>query len=267
MTRRDLVVLAADKDLEHALRGLLSRHKSLPIRQIVFDIFVHPEHDAACARRGVSFLSPLSQRYRYALLIMDHEGSGREKISADDLQEALNQEFRVSAWGERGKAIVLDPELEIWVWSDSPHVDAVAGWADRRPRLRQWLNDHGLWDDQDRNHGGQRRRFMPPCMRRVWRAAHRSTNSSPNEYPSTGAAIVPFMTCAPFCASGFQDNGRKVHEHRPQAPRGSEGLRRGVVGRGSHALVSTKAPQLGDQNAGKQRRQARAVWTRRRPPN
>ena len=77
-----------------ALRGLLSRHKSLPIRQIVFDIFVHPEHDAACARRGASFLSPLSQRYRYALLIMDHEGSGREKISADDLQEALNQEFR-----------------------------------------------------------------------------------------------------------------------------------------------------------------------------
>ena len=30
MTRRDLVVLAADKDMEHALRGLLSRHKSLP---------------------------------------------------------------------------------------------------------------------------------------------------------------------------------------------------------------------------------------------
>ena len=37
MTRRDLVVLAADKDLEHALRALLSRHESLPIRQIVFD--------------------------------------------------------------------------------------------------------------------------------------------------------------------------------------------------------------------------------------
>ena len=33
MTRRDLVVLAADKDMEHALRGLLSRHKSLPIRR------------------------------------------------------------------------------------------------------------------------------------------------------------------------------------------------------------------------------------------
>ena len=103
MTRRDLMVLAADKDMEHALRGLLSRHESLPIRQIVFDIFVHPEHDAACARRGVSFLFPLSQRYRYALLIMDHEGSGREKTPADDLQEALNQEFSGIRMGRAGQ--------------------------------------------------------------------------------------------------------------------------------------------------------------------
>ena len=69
-------------------------HKSLSIRQIAFDIFVHPQHDAACAARGVPFLSPLSQRYQHALLILDHEGSGRENISANDLQEALNQEFR-----------------------------------------------------------------------------------------------------------------------------------------------------------------------------
>ena len=53
MTRRDLVVLAADKDMEHALRGLLSRHKSLPIRQIAFDIFVHPS------------MMPLAQRVAF----------------------------------------------------------------------------------------------------------------------------------------------------------------------------------------------------------
>ena len=45
---------------------------------------------------------------------------------------------------------------------------------------------------------------MPPCVRRGWRVAHRSTDSSPNEYPSAGAVIVPFMTCAPLCASGFE---------------------------------------------------------------
>ena len=92
MTRRDLVVLAADKDMEHALRGLLSRHKSLPIRQIAFDIFVHPQHDAACATRGVPFLSPLSQRYQHALLILDHEGSGRETMSPDDLARMVRWE-------------------------------------------------------------------------------------------------------------------------------------------------------------------------------
>ena len=32
MTTRDLVVLAADKDLEHALQGLLARSEALGIR-------------------------------------------------------------------------------------------------------------------------------------------------------------------------------------------------------------------------------------------
>ena len=76
--------------------------------------------------------------------------------------------------------------------------------------------------NKSRSLRGQRRRFMPPCKRRGWRAAHRSTNSSPNEYRSTDVPIGPFMTCAPFCASGFRDNGRKVHEHCPQSPRGNE---------------------------------------------
>ena len=52
MTRKDLVILAADKDLEHALQGLLARPRALDIRPIAFDVFVHPRHDAACAREA-----------------------------------------------------------------------------------------------------------------------------------------------------------------------------------------------------------------------
>lgn len=52
-----MVVLAADKDMEHALRGLLTRPESLNIRSIETDILVHPQHDPACAVRGVAFLS------------------------------------------------------------------------------------------------------------------------------------------------------------------------------------------------------------------
>jgi phage antirepressor YoqD-like protein len=40
--------------------------------------------------------------------------------------------------------ILLDPELEIWVWSDSPEVDGQLGWAQRQPDLRTWLRQKGL---------------------------------------------------------------------------------------------------------------------------
>ena len=55
----------------------------------------------------------------------------------------LNREFAKSVWCERAKAIVLSPELEAWIWSNSPHVDDVAGWKNRQPSLRQWLTERG----------------------------------------------------------------------------------------------------------------------------
>ena len=136
---KDLVILAADKDLEFALRGMLSRPEALGMRTVEEDIFVHPEHDPACVLRGVDFLDNLSGQYRYGLLIFDHEGSGKEATVPQELQESLNAEFVSSTWGNRARAIVLSPELEMWIWSDSPHIDEVVGWKNRNPRLRPWL--------------------------------------------------------------------------------------------------------------------------------
>ncbi len=140
---KDLVILAADKDLEHALKGLLARPEALDIRPVEADIFIDPEHDPACARRGVAFLANLSKQYRYGLLIFDHKGSGKERMPPQKLQKDLNQEFDNSAWGAQARAIVLSPELEEWIWSDSPHVDEVAGWKNRKPTLRCWLIENG----------------------------------------------------------------------------------------------------------------------------
>ena len=136
---KDLVILAADKDLEYALKGLLARPEALGIRPVDADIFVEPEHDPACALRGVDFLGNLSAQYGHGLLIFDHKGSGREAMTPQDLQTSLNKAFAGSVWGERARAVVLSPELEAWIWSDSPHVDAVAGWRYRDPKLRLWL--------------------------------------------------------------------------------------------------------------------------------
>ena len=39
---------------------------------------------------------------------------------------------------------MIDPELEAWVWSDSPHVAQSLGWSDMLV-LRNWLVERGHW--------------------------------------------------------------------------------------------------------------------------
>jgi len=162
---KDLVILAADKDLEFSLRGLLGRPEALGIRAIDADIYLEPDHDPACALRGVEFLRNFQGQYQYALLMFDHEGSGRETATRETIQGELNSALAVSGWGDRAQAIVLEPELEAWVWSDSPHVDDIAGWKDRDPSLRPWLVEQGWLN------AGQTK---PTCPKEAFEAALRA---------------------------------------------------------------------------------------------
>ena len=140
---KDLVVVAADQSMQQALQGLLTRPRALGIREVEVDTYYHPQHDPACALRGVEFMADFSDQYHYGLLMFDHEGSGREQTQPQELQKTLNEEFNNSPWGNRAKTIILSPELEVWVWSDSPHVSRVAGWDGRNLQLRSWLIERG----------------------------------------------------------------------------------------------------------------------------
>ena len=42
---KDLIVLVADRDMEAGVKSILKRHKSLKIRPVKHDIFIHPEHE------------------------------------------------------------------------------------------------------------------------------------------------------------------------------------------------------------------------------
>lgn len=42
------------------------------------------------------------------------------------------------------EVIIFDPELEIWVWTESQHIAAVLGW-DNYLQLKEWLREQGLW--------------------------------------------------------------------------------------------------------------------------
>lgn len=144
VTAKDLVVLAADKQIEFAVRGLLHRKATLGIQNLSFDVFVHPHHDPGCLTHAHEFLRPFSARYARALVMLDRFGSGRHESVCEDLEKEIEGGLCGTGWGNRAAAIVLDPELEIWVWSNSPHVDRILGWEGRIPNLKAWLREQGF---------------------------------------------------------------------------------------------------------------------------
>lgn len=144
---KDLVVLAADKDMEETIIGLLDRHQSIGIRPVDIDIYRHPGRDSGCRTQGATFLRSFCNRFNHAVLIFDHEGSGGESIPAAKLEKELEGQLARNGWQQRASAIVIEPELESWVWSNSPEVDHVAGWGGRIPSLRKWLADEGFLNE------------------------------------------------------------------------------------------------------------------------
>lgn len=142
----DLVVLVADLDQQEVMRSLLDkRPESLGIRKIRRELLKHPRHDPGCFVEAPALLRTYQDRAAHAVVLLDREGSGKEELSADEMENHLNGRLTASGWGDRARTVVIDPELEIWVWSDSPQVDEGLGWSGRTPSLRQWLLTRGLW--------------------------------------------------------------------------------------------------------------------------
>jgi len=144
----DLVVLVADRNMEYAMNGVLVRPESLAIRRLRFEVFAHPEHDPGCFLNSPGFLRPMIPVYRHCLVVFDYHGCGREqKLAVDEIEEKVRCRLANSGWGDRAGVVVIEPELESWVWSDSPHVDRCLGWEGRDPSLRTWLRENNYWTE------------------------------------------------------------------------------------------------------------------------
>ena len=141
--QKDLVVLVSDRNMEYAVKDLLMRIQSLGIRQLTIDCYAHPEHDPGCLLRGHDFLRPFINKFAHALVILDYDGCGQEKNDREILERQIESRLIESGWGNRAAAIIIEPELEIWVWSHSRQVDLVLGWFGREPDMRTWLMQEG----------------------------------------------------------------------------------------------------------------------------
>lgn len=141
---KDLVILAADKDMQFTLKGLLSKPERLGIRPVACEILVHSNHDPGCLLDGHNLLRVYQGLYKHAVVMLDRDGCGKESEARANLESEVEQRLRESGWGDRCAAVVLDPELENWVWSQSPEVDRALGWTGANPDLRSALKEAGL---------------------------------------------------------------------------------------------------------------------------
>lgn len=147
----DLIVLVADKDIEYTVKGLLQRHQALGMRDIsyTYETNVHINRDNGCYTDSHEFLRSFSQRYKYALVIFDHDGCGAQALP-EAIEQEVERKLSDNGWQNRASAIVIEPEIEAWVWAQSPHVEDVLGWKGRTPKLSAWLTAKGYITDTNR---------------------------------------------------------------------------------------------------------------------
>jgi hypothetical protein len=143
---RDVVFLVADSGIEQMVRGFLGRerfHQSLRCGPFAFD----PATDVVVATQGRDpdvhknareRLRAYEAQYAHAVVILDEqwEGSpGAAKIR-DDIAKQM------APYWERFAVVVIEPELEAWVWQDSPHVAQAFKCP---PDFRAILANSGHW--------------------------------------------------------------------------------------------------------------------------
>ena len=142
----DLFCLVADKSMEASISGLLNRPESLGIRPITREIVVHDRRDPGCFHYAADFLDGFRSRARQAVVILDREWDGVPANTATEVEELLETRLRRNGMGDWARAVVIEPELEAWVFSGSQHVESVLGWNGRAPGLREALTSRNLWE-------------------------------------------------------------------------------------------------------------------------
>jgi hypothetical protein len=134
--------------MEAAVRGLVNRDPhALQVSAFTLEtILVHPEKDPGCRSNSTDLLRPYLQDVRHALVLFDRDGCGAENTPVNELEDQVEDDLRRNGWDDRARCIVIDPELEVWVWSESPEVGKALGW-DRQQAVQHWLRDNGYWEE------------------------------------------------------------------------------------------------------------------------
>lgn len=142
---RDVVVLVPDLDIAATVERLLHRPESIGTRPVSFSITRHLRRDSGCRARAADRLREYIRDYRYAIVLFDKHGCGDPRESRESVRADVEQRLSRNGWPDRCKAIVIEPELEAWIWTESRQVPSALGWSGDYRSLRDWLTSTGLW--------------------------------------------------------------------------------------------------------------------------
>jgi len=155
---RDLLIIVADGNMEKAFKGFFGRPEVCSILQCSpFEIDamgaddILPAvglHDPGLYARAHELLLPRAGQWRHAVVAMDAEWDGCPKRrdgspDADDMRRRLEHHLSQAGWAPPdGLALVVEPEADNWLWSDSPHTAKALDWPSWA-LLRAELETHG----------------------------------------------------------------------------------------------------------------------------
>ena len=144
----DLVCLVADKNIKAAITQLFERHESLGVGPFKYEVVTHPERDPGCFHQSDKILNGYRSTAQHALVIFDYEWTGvpvSTGLEVENLLEcSLNKRYE-EGWA---KAVVIEPELEAWVFGTSHHVAKILGWPSNQD-LRSFLTSSDLWTSEE----------------------------------------------------------------------------------------------------------------------
>lgn len=126
---KDIVFLVADGTMENFFDGLLPRIPTVSqTSEFTYDILVNPTHDAGNLNESHEFLRPFARQYKHAIVVFDHEGCGGDGKGIQELEASVQVLLDRNGWENRSSVLIIDPELENWVWTGSPRIKEIINW-------------------------------------------------------------------------------------------------------------------------------------------
>jgi hypothetical protein len=163
---KDLLVVLEGRDDKEVMRAVLNRPNDLGIRTITFEL---DRRSRAVPTQEPDLARDQRKEFQFAICLWDHVGSPYENERPAQAQGKVQARLNQNTLRDCSKALVIDPELEIWLWQDQAAIATVL--EVNAPQLIEWLDDWQKGYFPDKNIGALIEQFPKEALEAVFQRA------------------------------------------------------------------------------------------------